>query len=135
MAPSKEQTQRRVYVLPTELVDRIVAFQAEKGFPSEVEAVRKLLDEALKSRDTDKTIIRRFLYRLEKLRLPTEVAKDVLVGHPLVTDLSFGRDHIKFTISGYGVYRISELGQVDYYSSSHKRWDPWTPDREAHSEA
>lgn len=43
--PGSEQ--RRVYVLPAELVDRIRAYGHETGCRSEVEAARRLLDDAL----------------------------------------------------------------------------------------
>lgn len=124
MANEKEKTQRRVYVLPTELVERIVAFQEEKNFPSEVEAVRRLLDEALKHRDTEETIIRRFLSRLEGLRIPSEIAKDVLVGHPLITDIQFGRASVTFSIKGFGKFRIHDDGTAEKEWTAGK-WSDW----------
>jgi hypothetical protein len=92
MLSVKEKTQRRVYVLPAELVGRIVAYQNEVGLSSEVEAARRLLDAALKSRDTYSTLIARFRSRLTETRIPAEIAKDVLVGHPLVERISFKED-------------------------------------------
>ena len=128
MASEKEKTQRRVYVLPTELVERIVAFQEEKNYPSEVEAVRKLLDEALLHRDTAETIIDRFKSRLEKLKMPAEVAKDVLVGHPLISDISFERDAISFTLNNLEKYRITDKGTTQYKNTYGKSdWLPWPP--------
>jgi len=126
MAKSTEATQRRVYVLPTELVNRIVEFQNEKKLPSEVEAARRLLDEALKHRDTDATIIRRFLSRLENIRIPSEVAKDVLVGHPLVTNIQFSRDSVTFDLKGFGTFQINEVGTVlEKTGSSQFDWKKW----------
>ena len=121
----REKAQRRVYVLPNELVDRIVAFQEEKNYPSEVEAVRKLLDEALLHRDTASTIITRFRDRLRSLRMPAEIAKDVLVGHPLVSEMTFGKQSITFTLSGYDSYRIFEDGSVEHKEPFEKNWEPW----------
>ncbi|WP_146119568.1 hypothetical protein [Phyllobacterium phragmitis] len=132
MVQEKEATLRRVYVLPQELVDRIVAFQNEKGYGSEVEAVRKLLDEALKSRDTYETIIKRFLSRLEALRMPAEVARDVLVGHPLITELKFERDSITFRMTnGYNI-SIQTDGTVsieDEYNTI--PWPPYSADKKS----
>lgn len=122
MTNDKTETQRRVYVLPTELVDRIVEFQKDKGYPSEVEAVRKLLDEALLHRDTDKTIIDRFKSRLRQLRMPSEVAKDVLVGHPLVKEISFEREAIVFDVIGYGKYKINSAGEVLEWHYPTSQW-------------
>lgn len=39
--------ERRVYVLPSDTVVEILDYQAERGLPSEVAAVRELLDRAL----------------------------------------------------------------------------------------
>lgn len=119
MADGKEKTQRRVYVLPAELVDRIVAFQNETGLTSEVEAARRLLDDALKSRDTYKTIITRFLSRLAQTRIPAEIAKDVLVGHPLVAQIKFADDQIEFAMKDGHTVSISKSGTysvVDDYN-------------------
>lgn len=122
MANDKATTQRRVYVLPNELVDRIVEFQKDKGYPSEVEAVRKLLDEALLHRDNDTTIIERFKTRLKQLRMPSEVAKDVLVGHPLVEEIGFERDAISFSVRGYNRYRIDTDGDVFVWEPDRNVW-------------
>lgn len=85
-------TKRRVYDLPNELVERILEFQKDRGLPSEVEAARRLLDQALKSRDTRESLIGRFLSRLTPGTEPSEAAADVLVGHPLVKGLDFMDD-------------------------------------------
>lgn len=92
------KTQRRVYVLPTELVERIVAYQQEVGISSEVEAARRLLDEGLKHHDTGLSITRRFQDRLKDTRLLADVAKDVLIGHPLLSTLRMELDRIEFTL-------------------------------------
>jgi hypothetical protein len=123
MPTVKEKTQRRVYVLPAELVERIVAFQNEVGLTSEVEAARRLLDGALKSRDTHSTLIARFRSRLTETRIPAEIAKDVLVGHPLVDRISFRDDRIEFamkdgievTIWTDGKYHVEQDNQrIDF---------------------
>ena len=111
-AAPEPTTQRRVYALPTEMVDRIVEYQKEKGFQSEVEAVRRLLDEALKSRDTPTKIVNRFLARLEVHRVAAEAAKDVLVGHPMVEYLRFERDRVIAKIAGTPEITIADNGSV-----------------------
>ena len=47
MASPTDDAQRKIYVLPKELADRIVSFQRRHRYPSEVEAVRYLLNKAL----------------------------------------------------------------------------------------
>lgn len=96
---ANDKTQRRVYVLPTELVERIGAFQSELGLASEVEAARRLLDEALKRRDTFDTITGRLIAQIKKVRSLRDAAKEILVDHPLVTQLSFDLFALRFTLS------------------------------------
>ena len=93
----RERTQRRVYVLPSELVERITEFQTEMGLPSEVEAARRLLDEALKQRDDALAIARRFRSKLAETRIFADIARDVLVGHPRVSSITFQPNSIQFS--------------------------------------
>lgn len=45
--PKKEEVVRRVYVLPVSLVKRIHDFGYKQGHPTEVSAVRALIERAL----------------------------------------------------------------------------------------
>lgn len=102
MAYDKSKFQRRVYLLDNELVARIVAYQEMLGLASEAEAARRLIDEALKSKDNYKTILERFRTTLKTVPVLAEAAKEVLVGHPLVTRIEFLPDYIGFTLKdGY----------------------------------
>lgn len=120
MADEKEKPQRRVYVLPSELVDRIVAYQNEMGLQSEVEAARRLLHEALKSRDDWRSIVRRFKDRLAETRVLSDIAKDVLMGHPLVTQINMLGDAIQFVLKTGESVTIHALGVVEAYDE-HQR--------------
>lgn len=42
---------RRVYVLPAEMVARVLRYQADRSLPSEVAAVRELLAEGLRLKE------------------------------------------------------------------------------------
>lgn len=112
MADEKEKTQRRVYVLPTELVDRITAFQSDMGLQSEVEAARKLLDEALKRRDDWRAITRRFQDKLKETRMLTDIAGDVLVGHPLVEGINFASNSTTFKLITGETVTVNKDGTV-----------------------
>lgn len=113
MSDDKEKTQRRVYVLPTDLVERIVAYQNDMGLPSEVEAARRLLDEALMSRDDWRAITNRFLERLKETRVMSDIAKDVLIGHPLVSQVRMEPGIIKFDLTSGETVEITNNGLVD----------------------
>lgn len=103
---------RRVYALPSEMVDRIVKFQQQKGLSSEVEAVRRLLDEALKSRDDLDTIINRLLAKLAQTKIASEAAREVLAGHPLVSSIEFNRDSVSFVLKNSLTASVYENGYV-----------------------
>lgn len=92
MSEGKEKTQRRVYVLPTELVDRILAYQQQTGLASEVEAARRLLDDALKQRDTFLTITNKFIEKRKETKSLRDAARDTLADHPLVMGIQFADD-------------------------------------------
>ena len=51
MPRDKTGSVRKVYMLPEDLVERIAAYQHKTSISSEVEAVRRLLDDGLKHRD------------------------------------------------------------------------------------
>lgn len=114
---------RRVYALPSEMVERITKFQQEKGLASEVEAVRKLLDEALKSRDDLETIVNRLLAKLGQTRIASDAARDILAGHPLVTSISFHEDSVVFELKKGDGARIYENGAVQLVGTE-KAWYP-----------
>lgn len=127
MASDKEKTQRRVYVLPTELVERIVAYQSEMGLQSEVEAARRLLDDALKSRDDWRSIARRFKDRLSETRVISDIAKDVLMGHPLVTQINMhGSDAIQFSLKSGETVTVHTIGLIEGYdeNGAHLQFEP-----------
>ncbi len=123
MADSKEKTQRRVYVLPAELVDRIVAFQKETGLSSEVEAARRLLDDALKSRDSYITLVARFHSRQKETKILSEIAKEVLVGHPLVSSISFRENEITFGMTDGHKVTIDNIGKYEVFDDFSNRID------------
>lgn len=132
MAEESDRTQRKIYVLPTELVERISEYQRDKGLPSEVEAVRRLLDEALMHRDTSESITRRFLSRLAVIKFLSDVVKEVLVGHPLIRSLEFpDHDSVDFKMSdgtrihihANGSAEMHEYVDMDEIKST---WDKYT---------
>ncbi|GAA2885603.1 hypothetical protein GGQ99_005074 [Aminobacter niigataensis] len=112
MANEKDKGQRRVYVLPNELVERIAAYQKDMGIQSEVEAARRLLDEALKSRDDWRSITRRFKEKLAETRVLSEIAKEVLVGHPLVSHIAFEPNMVRFTLTTGETVEVTGSGGV-----------------------
>jgi hypothetical protein len=113
---------RRVYALPAEMVERITRFQHEKGLNSEVEAVRRLLDGALKSRDTLETLVNQMLARLGQTKVIADAARDVLAGHPLVTTLHFGEGVVSFKMKDGSGADVSESGRVSIHGKD-LEWD------------
>lgn len=120
MVDDKGKGQRRVYVLPNELVERISEYQQEMGLSSEVEAVRRLLDDALKSRDDWMKIAKRFQSKLRETRFLTDVARDVLIGHPLVHNIGIKGNSISFELLTGESLVASDTGEV-YVTDRHKK--------------
>ncbi|MFT8948600.1 MAG: hypothetical protein ABF876_19195, partial [Acetobacter aceti] len=85
----KDGMERKVYLLPKELVDRIKIYQKDAGLPSEVEAARRLLNEALQSRDNMVQILLQVRDSFKRLRNLRSVAKDVLIEHFNIKNIEF----------------------------------------------
>jgi|GEM_PF-2488679 len=118
MADDKEKTQRRVYVLPSELVDRITAYQNEMGLTSEVEAARRLLDNALQARDTVTTLLDKVISRYTSEKDLRLIASDILMPHSLVKAVSFDEDgDLQFVMkNGHaGSFTTSGKARVCYH--------------------
>ena len=126
MSNDKEKGQRRVYVLPHDLVERIVEYQNEMGIASEVEAARRLLDEALMRRDDWRSIAKRFKERLTETRVLTDIAKDVLIGHPLVSKVAFKTNSVEFSLSTDENVEINKSGEVTA-QDEHGRYMEYEP--------
>lgn len=109
----KEKSHRRVYVLPAELVDRVLAYQKARRLPSEVEAVRRLLDDALRSLDDAHSLAARFQSKMRDGLVFDDICKDVLFGHPLVKDVKFERGHVVFSMSNGDTVSFHEDGIVE----------------------
>ena len=94
MAADEGKSLRRVYILTPDLAERVTAYQNAMGFRTEVDAVRRLLDDALKARDTPRLIAERMRLKLRDVPVIGEVARDVVAGHPLVTTINFEADGV-----------------------------------------
>lgn len=122
MPRDKPGTQRKVFMLPTDLIERIAAFQKEAGMPSEVEAVRRLLDDALKFRDDWRSLTERFRAKLAETRILSEAAKETLIGHPLVASMAFNRNSITYTMTTGETITVEGTGEVTGRDSSDREF-------------
>lgn len=125
----ESSTVRKVYVFPRELADRIAAFQQAKKLPSEVEAVRRLLDEALLHRDTADDLLSRFAERLKLDAMPASVSRDLLVGHPLIEEIRFpDLNRVIFKMKGFGEFSIRADGAAQHFSDYSGGWQDYDYD-------
>ncbi|WP_428487471.1 hypothetical protein [Rhodopila sp.] len=108
----KDGVERKVWLLPTELSERIKAFQASQGIASEVEAARRLLDSALQMRDAVPDILRKLRDRYEEEKDLRVLARDVLVNHALVRSVTFDDDSVWFQFRDETLGRIEKDGKT-----------------------
>jgi hypothetical protein len=109
----KDGVERKVWLLPTELSERIKAYQASQGITSEVEAARRLLDSALQLRDTVPDILRKLADRFSEEKDLRVLAKDVLVSHTLVIAVHIDSDSVWFE------FKDGELGRIDKHGKTY----------------
>jgi len=67
-----------------------------RGFSSEVETVRHLLDEALLQYDTAVSLLFKLGERILKTKVPKDAVRDTIFGHPLVASVDFNSRDIRF---------------------------------------
>jgi predicted RNA-binding Zn ribbon-like protein len=121
----KESPTRRVYVLPSDQVEQIRAYQARNGISSEVEAVRRLLDIALQMRDTVPDLLKKLKSKFATEKDLRILARDVLATHALVKTIAFEDNAVSFTFTAEDRGRISSSGQT-YIAESGASWDDWS---------
>lgn len=95
---TSERNERRIHVLPKELLERIRSYQEKNHIPSEVEAVRRLLNEALQNHDSVEDILNRLdiaFAREKDLRI---LARDILSTHILIKNIVIGDNYIEFSL-------------------------------------
>lgn len=117
----KEATERRVYVLPKELLDRIRGYQSRNGIGAEVEAVRRLLDTALQMRDTVHDILNKLKSKFAEEKDLRVLAREVLAGHILVREVRFEDRAVMFTLGGDMIGRIEDDGRI-FTGYDWERW-------------
>jgi hypothetical protein len=124
----KEPTERRVYVLPSEQLERIRAYQNSSGIGSEVEAVRRLLDSALQMRDTPQDILKKLKSRYADEKDLRVLARDILAAHALVESVHFADDGVWFRLKGDVRGKIGADGST-YIGDGFEQdgWDAFPP--------
>lgn len=131
MASPTDDAQRKIYVLPKELADRIVRFQRRHRYPSEVEAVRYLLNKALLFSQTPvelMTDVWRYLDDAEDDAKAIEnMVKDLLMGHPLVSILSIQKNGYFITLENGDEYKIGKNRGMIEVKIDTGEWEQWQP--------
>jgi hypothetical protein len=95
----KESTERRVYTLPANLLERLRAFQMTQGISSEAEAARRLLDTALQMRDGVTDILRTLQAKFVEEKDLRVLASEILVKHILVKKLHISDVGVEFELT------------------------------------
>ncbi|WP_019998853.1 hypothetical protein [Aureimonas ureilytica] len=112
MADDKETTQRKIYLFPVSLVRRISAFQKREEIANESEAVRRLLDEALRVTESPVDLMYQCRMILERTNSLYAPVKEILVGHPNVESIVFNGDDFDVTFREGVTYSLLKSGAV-----------------------
>ncbi|GBQ36077.1 hypothetical protein GOB83_13770 [Acetobacter fabarum] len=118
----KDGMERKVYLLPEELVERIKAYQSSCGLPSEVEAARRLLSEALQARDSIDEIMKQVRDQFQKDRDLRALSREVLSSHILVTKIEIEDNELRFVIRNLDAGKITRKGVMFTGSANDDGW-------------
>ena len=120
----KDGTERRVYMLPANLLERLRAYQVSQGISSEAEAARRLLDTALQMRDTAKDILNTLGARYADEHDLRVLASEILTKHALVKSVFFVDGGVWFRLDNGERGRITSSGKL-YYGHAETHEDDW----------
>lgn len=112
-----ELAERRIHVLPKELLERVRRYQQENNIASEVEAVRRLLNEALQNRDNVEDILNQLFSAFENEKDLRILARDILSTHVKIKQVQWGDDFIKFEHANGKAGVITKKGEL-FHSDS-----------------
>jgi len=121
----KDGTERRVYMLPAGLLERLRAYQVSQGITSEAEAARRLLDTALQMRDTVADILNTLETRFVEEKDLRVLASEVLAKHFLVSEVSFKESDVSFKLRNGERGQITASGSL-YSSPADAMDDDWS---------
>lgn len=127
MASPTDDAQRKIYVLPKELVERIVNFQKSRRYPSEVEAVRHLLNKGLVFCQTPDELMLEVFSCLINNKSTESIVNGLLVGHPLVASLTIQKNGYFFTLENGDEYKINKNKAVLMKKKPNGDWVAWFP--------
>ncbi|MXV58355.1 MULTISPECIES: hypothetical protein [unclassified Saccharibacter] len=100
--------ERRVYLLPKTLLGRIRAYQAKNKIPTEVEAARKLLHQALEGHDTIEDVLYQCREKYKQTKNLRAVLSDILSFHVNVTKIEFIKNGLIFYTKNGEIALLSE---------------------------
>lgn len=127
----KDETERRVYVLPADLMVRIRAFQTDQKLSSEVEAVRRLLTDALQSKDSIDNILIAVHSMFEQANNFREIVKRLLSDHILVKRIDIRDKELIFSLRNGDAASIDLEGNMQTGTESDEGYirmnDSWRP--------
>lgn len=120
----KDGTERRVYMLPANLLERLRAYQVSQGIASEAEAARRLLDTGLQLRDTASDILNTLEAKFAEERDLRVLASEILAKHALITRIIFEDDSVWFRLNNGERGRITSAGKL-YFGHPEAQEDDW----------
>lgn len=114
MLQSYEESNGRLSFLPVDIKMRLEKYQTDNDISTESEAIQRLLNEALQSKDTIEDILSQLrAYPRRDLRA---MARDILTTHPLVTHINISNSILSFVLKNKDKGMIDTNGRLCTFS-------------------
>lgn len=126
----RPDTERRIHVLPTDLLDKVRGYQKQQKITSEVEAVRRLLTEALQARETIRDILMNMSVSLKSGFDLRSIAKNILSDHTLVKRIDISEMALAFVLRDGAAGEMNHEGHFQTGNEDDQgyiRLTPWDP--------
>lgn len=103
---------RKVYMLSEDLAARVASYQESEGHKSEVEAVRHLLEQFFRSRESWQDIAREVQARICCADDLKSMSWEYLLSHPLVSSVSLDLNKVGFILVSGEAITIDGGGRI-----------------------
>lgn len=100
MKMTDDTPKRMMVTLPPWVIERVRSFQAQRGYPSEAQAIRKLIETGLGAFDSKDDLLSQCMSATRQNANISDLLGGLLDGHPLVNSIDLNPDELSVHIRG-----------------------------------